>query len=169
MEIGDLSASILSSSFPGLNDLVAQIAPQLGGLFVVRESLLDGMWLMLSAVMCEKLLSQFIVAQTAIAVSERLAEEELAMSRSPQHLPSIREEVELDNELVNFPDTMLALSPAARYTSASGMGTVVYSGLPRVVWKWGIRIGLMVPVDLETPELDAPDAGRARFDLDLGP
>jgi hypothetical protein len=144
LEIGNLSHSILGSSFPNLEKLVDQVMPTSGGLFVVQESLLNGMWLMLTGVLCEKVLSQFIVAQTAITVAERMAEEDLALARS--RVPSMREESDFSHELEEFPETLEVLSPAARYTSASGMRGVVYSGLPRWMWTFGIRIGLMVPV-----------------------
>jgi hypothetical protein len=162
LEIGNLSESILGGSFPGMEVLVERALPQYGGLFVVKESLLNGMWLMLAGVMCEKLLSQFIVAQTAIAVAERSAEEELALARSPGALPSVREEHDLAHELEAFPETMAALSPAARYTSASGLHQHVYSGLPRAVWAFGIRVGLMVAVD---PLAEAERSQRAYFEL----
>jgi len=138
LEIGDLSHSILGSSFPNLEKLADDVLPSSGGLFVVKESLLNGMWLLLTAVLCEKLLSQFIVSQTAITVAERLAEE----AAGPRE-----EQAAVEREIESHPEILVALSPAARYTSASGMQSIVYSGLPRFVWSAGIAIGLMVPAD----------------------
>ncbi len=55
----------------------------------------------------------------------------------------------LSEEISEHPETLVIMSPAARYEGASGMTTVIYSGLPRFIWNLGIKIGLMEEV---TPE-----------------
>ena len=158
LEIGSLSKVILGDSFPAVEELVNSKFPQFGGLFVVHEELLNGMYLILTGVILEKFMSLFIVAQTATAVAERIAEEKLAIERN-RMLPGIREENDMFRELEEHPETWAILSPAARYTSASANTTLVYSGLPRFVWTVGARLGLMQEVEKEVAEgVDIPNA-----------
>ena len=145
LEISDLSQVILGQSFPAVEELVNSKFPQFGGLFLIKQELLNGMYLILVGVVFEKFMALFIIAQTANAVAERKAEERLALERN-RMLPSVREENDLIQELDEHPETWAILSPAARYTSASANTKIVYSGLPRIFWMLGIRLGLMSEV-----------------------
>jgi len=162
LEIGELSFTILGTSFPALERLVEDALPATGGLLVVKQRLLDGMWLILAGVLLEKLLSQFIVTQTAVAVAERRAEEDLAISRRSA-LPTVREEHDLAVELEEFPESLAILSPAARYTLASGVPSgVAWGGFPRVVWSWGLALGLIVEVPFSPSPLARVAEGGVR-------
>lgn len=149
LEISAMSQVILGHSFPAVELLVDQVLPRYGGLFVINEKLLNGMFLIMTGVVFEKFMSLIIVAQTAQSVAERIAEETLALDRN-RGLPGIREENDMFHELEAHPETWAILSPAARYTSASGLPNIVYSGLPRFVWLAGIRLGLMVEIEFES-------------------
>lgn len=160
LEISELSQVILGNSFPAVEKLVEDKFPQFGGLFRIEQHLLNGMYLIFVGVFMEKLMSLFIVAQTASAIAERTAEEKLALDRN-RMLPGIREESDVLRELEEHPETWAILSPAARYTSASANTSIVYSGLPRIAWLLGIRLGLMVEVVPENEE--GLEGGQVRY------
>ena len=166
LEIGSLSKVILGGSFPAIEKLVNQKFPQFGGLFVIHEELLNGMFLILTGVLFEKFMSLFIVAQTASAVAERMTEEKLALDRN-RVLPGTSEENDLFRELEEHPETWGILSPAARYTSAST--NIGYTGLPKFVWNLGIQIGLLAEVQEDEniePRIISTELATASFSLE---
>ena len=135
MEISGLSQSVLGGAFPGLENLVENTFKK--SLFVVDETLLDGLWLVLVGIIAEKLLSQFIVNQAATAIASRFEQEQKLLHPNEQD----------NNEAtMDHPEILTMISPAARYLGASAAPKYLYSGLPRKLWTVGIKLGLMEAV-----------------------
>lgn len=159
LEIGEMSKVILGGSFPGVEELVNTVFPRFGGLFILHQELLPGMYLLFAGVVLEKAMSQFIVAQAATSVAERIEEEKLSIRRR-LGLPGQREESDLFREVALYPETLQVLSPAARYVSASGALDLQYTGLPRIIWTTGIRLGLLRELVEENDEDEQIEYGE---------
>jgi hypothetical protein len=129
-----------TSGPPNSPDLVLQtkairvLAPQENYVLVLVPSLETGFWWLLAALLCEKLLSYFLVELSAVSIAQRHVKDRAGQAgeegaASPRQL--------LPAELMQF-------SPAARYVGVSAMPAgPFYAGLPRGLWHAFVFCGFM--------------------------
>lgn len=113
-----------------------------------------GFLLLIAAVICEKLLQQFVLLQFATMISERTGLEELRREATIQRKLSL---CSRRQRLRHMPRPILTtamisnhmnmLSPAARYVTASQSQDTLYAGQPRIIWSIFANLGILQQVE----------------------
>jgi uncharacterized membrane protein YgcG len=189
IELGDVTDKILSDAVPKLSELIHLVLPFEEGVMSADMKIKDGFWILLVAVIFEKIAIYLITEQAVTSISERRVEKflrELARQGAQASGQSHKSSQlggrggggssgaagaggGIDTGLLGDAaeglletEAMLVFAPAGRYASAM-FPKQIYAGLPRSWWvKIGVRTGLLADAKTVTRY----DLTGEWFDLD---
>ncbi|KAH9255557.1 hypothetical protein BASA81_006387 [Batrachochytrium salamandrivorans] len=189
VELHDVTEKILSDAVPNLSKLIELFLPFEDGVMSAEIRVLDGLWVLLTAVILEKIAIYIITESACQAITERRVEQFLRnfiqqqndSEASQMNLTQLRELLGDASQGLLESDAILAFAPMGRYTSVT-FPRYVYAGFPRSWWaKFGVKLGLMadartvdyyyktgrwlqeLPVDVEEAQEEHELEQRARF------
>ena len=151
MDLDVVTREMGAKSLPGVDAASRWIGFE--SMYTVRMHF-DGFYLILAYAVMEKIMGYTVVYQFAQLLSEDEGKlEALRNTADYGALSDVRESPAIAmlgwraGQTPLLADTLRVLSPAQRYVSLSLAPGTFYAGVPRIVWRAGTAIGLMVETD----------------------
>jgi len=141
--IEDISFKIVKEVVPGMTAAIDHAFPAFEAVYPIESHLLLGFWVLLVSSVARTVMSFVLMEMAAMSIAQRQA-------RQDNFFPA-RLNGAASNPVLR-PEELILFSPAQRYIGVSEVSSdYVYAGLPKILWHWGEKLGLIVRLPMMAP------------------